>query len=265
MGIASIVQFISAKLGFSVKRGVALQDERYFLWPTLEMVIGTFLEKRNAATFVQIGAYDGVDSDILHSWLERYPLSGVLVEPVPETFEKLLAQCGHRSGLKFENVAISPRGDSQPFYRLYPDYLERARHPVKSRPEPGQLSSFDPQHILKHVPYNGDWHDIIETLEIPCLSLSDLLAKHEIEALDLLLVDAEGADFPILMEHDWESCKPSIVIFEHIHIPRRDREELIGKLIKEGYRWAPSGLNTIAVHESVDLKSGPGDFPTSPL
>ncbi len=262
MGIASIVQFISAKLGFSLKRGVALPDERYFLRPTLEMVLTAYLGANPSARFIQIGASDGKETDIARTWVDAYGLKGILVEPLPEAFSRLVENYGGREGLLFENAAISPGGTPLPFFRLYPDYAKRAKGPIKERPLPDRLSSFDREHILRHVEYNGDWKDIIEEIQIPCLSLAQLVEKHAYSGVEILFVDAEGYDYPILMENDWDKVRPEVILFEHVHIDRKDRERLTKRLIEAGYLWVPVGINTIAVRKDVTLGGEMEEFPT---
>ncbi len=69
---------------------------------------------------------------------------------------------------------------------------------------------------------------------IGCLPLRDLLAKHDLKGADLLKIDIEGGEFPILDED------PSVFqlfkyIFIEIHGDRQKRDQFVGKLRGLGF------------------------------
>src|SRR5687768_9883737 len=71
--------------------------------------------------FVQIGSNDGLGSDPLRQFIIRDHWKGILVEPLPDTFRKLLKNYEgyeHKAELYFENVAISDKNELKTFYYI---------------------------------------------------------------------------------------------------------------------------------------------------
>jgi hypothetical protein len=59
--------------------------------------------------------------------------------------------------------------------------------------------------------------------------------------LDLLQIDAEGADGYILSLFPFDRVKPAIVHWESKHLTTPQREECLDRLVPFGYRFAQSG------------------------
>ena len=56
-------------------------------------------------------------------------------------------------------------------------------------------------------------------VEVDCLPLPDLVAKHDLDRIDLLHVDAEGLDDMIIGQIDFEAgWAPTFLLFEAIHL-----------------------------------------------
>jgi len=51
--------------------------------------------------------------------------------------------------------------------------------------------------------------------KVPCISLNDLLKKHQVAKIDLLQIDTEGHDSEIILNLDFKVIKPKIIHFEH--------------------------------------------------
>ncbi|HET6992529.1 MAG TPA: hypothetical protein VFJ43_14445, partial [Bacteroidia bacterium] len=60
----------------------------------------------NIKTFVQIGSNDGKKNDPLHSYIRKNGWKGILVEPDPANFKKLVSYYSQVNGLIFENLGI---------------------------------------------------------------------------------------------------------------------------------------------------------------
>lgn len=52
-------------------------------------------------------------------------------------------------------------------------------------------------------------------IEHPVVPLEEILAKHQIEKIDLLVVDLEGAEFDVLQTLDFEKHSPAFIIAEY--------------------------------------------------
>jgi hypothetical protein len=68
------------------------------------------------------------------------------------------------------------------------------------------------------------------------MTLSSLLAKHAVQTVDLLQIDAEGYDYEILKTIDFREIKPKIIRFEHAHLGPAEKGECIELLISQDYR-----------------------------
>src|SRR5690242_13997123 len=73
-------------------------------------------------TCLQIGAHDGKRHDPVHRLLIESDWAGILVEPVPRFFEKLVANYNNEDRFIFLNRAIVPseEHESFPFYTVKP-------------------------------------------------------------------------------------------------------------------------------------------------
>ena len=72
---------------------------------------------------VQIGANDGVRFDILRSFLIEFNTNALLVEPIPEYFEKLKNNYKDKKNIVFENSAISINGEHNIMYKVNAEIL----------------------------------------------------------------------------------------------------------------------------------------------
>jgi FkbM family methyltransferase len=55
-----------------------------------------------------------------------------------------------------------------------------------------------------------------ETMKLPSISLADLCRTHEIDRVDFLKIDVEGAERDVLKGSDWSKCRPRIVVLEAV-------------------------------------------------
>ena len=194
----------------------------------LEFVISHLGRPADEFFFVQIGAFDGVGDDWLRTLIASNHWRGILVEPQAEAFRKLQETYADQSQLIFRNVAIGAKTGEVTMYSL--------------RTGPSQVTSFDYQHVVRHLKRTAD----IVQISVPCLTLHDLLAEAGCATLDFLQIDAEGYDAEIIRSIDFLALKPSIIRYEHRNLLERDHSELIELLAEQGYRFMLEDANTIA-------------------
>ena len=179
--------------------------------------------------FVQIGSNDGVVHDPIHVVVRTYGWTGVLVEPIPELFEKLKANYADVPGLAFENAAV---GDRDGCSRLY-GVRARAGDPYWV----DQLSSFDRSTVLSHAAVLEDLESRIVEIPVETLTLPSLVRRHDLTSVDLLHVDVEGFDFEVLRQIDFAAeWAPRFVIFERQHLDRATDARARRMLRHAGYR-----------------------------
>lgn len=193
--------------------------------------------------FVQIGANDGVLQDPLQECIERFKLSGVLVEPQPELFVQLQAKYHSQPGVVTVQAAIGPTDGTRTLYRLNPaaareDWMTGA-------------ASFDRNHLIRHLSPYPDLLEQIESVPVRTLTPNTLLAESAIDRIDALIVDVEGYDFEILKLFDLPRRLPAIVQYEHRHLTQADWEASLEMLVSAGYRISHTFEDTLAARADL--------------
>jgi FkbM family methyltransferase len=183
----------------------------------------------SAFTVVQVGAHDGNLLDPLSVLVRRHRWSGVLVEPNPENFKKLQETYRDHPQIRLEQAAISDQDSTVTLYRPKPL--------PGGEPNPfiGQ-DTLHPENHRKLAWIDGDWQNLIEPIDVPCLTLATLLAKHAVTEIDFFLTDTEGHDLIILDQLDFDSAPPQFLQFEFIHMAKDELKEFTDRLRGHGYK-----------------------------
>lgn len=207
------------------------------------------LQKGHQVHFVQIGSNDGLQGDPLHPFIVSHNWKGILAEPQPPLFEKLVNNyAASRERLFFENIAVSRAPGYFPFYFVDPDN--------KDLPEwLSQLSSFNREVILKHADYYPRIADHIKVINIKTDSFDKMLERNGMENVDLIHIDTEGHDFEILKSIDLDKYKPEIIIYEQKHLAKAEARESVRYLRKKGFRVRLSKSDCIAIRKDLTLKN----------
>jgi FkbM family methyltransferase len=179
-------------------------------------------------TFVQIGANDGVIWDPIHQVVQAAGWSGVLVEPLPVMFERLVANYAGVPGLAFENAAVGTADGTSTMYSV--------------EPRPGDpywvelTASFDLATIVSHGDLAGVEERIVE-VPVASLTLPTLVSRHGLVSIDVMIVDVEGYDYEILKQIDFSSSwAPTFIIYERMHFDRQTDRAARRMLRAAGYR-----------------------------
>ena len=194
--------------------------------PLRYIVAAKILESEDF-TFLQIGAFDGVSGDHIRELVERYHIRGILVEPQKEAFEELTKNYSGNPNLTLVNAAISDADEIRDFYTVSGSV---------------QVASFDKSHLLKHgIPARE-----IATQRVQCFSVKSILHKHGFKKVDLIQIDAEGYDYEIIKTIDLQQLRPSIIMFEQLHLSNHDRDECIATLASHGYHFLVDRMDIVA-------------------
>jgi FkbM family methyltransferase len=201
------------------------------------------------AVFVEIGANDGEQHDHLRPFVLDSAWRGIMVEPVAYVFERLRANYGHIDRIALENSAVAHRDGELPFYHL----RERSADELESLPDwYDALGSFSKEVVLAHEPQIPDVAERLRETSVPTLTFESLLAKHGHEHADLVLIDTEGHDWEIIRNIDLERSGPRLLIYEHFHLSRADRDACLGHLDGTGYLHFEEGFDTFALRAEED-------------
>ena len=232
---------------------------KYRMWKPKKltsMEVSTVLRRysklKKDVKFLQVGSNDGLESDPLREFIIQDRWRGVLVEPLPQTFERLLknyASYENKDDLTFENIAISDKNDVMIFY--YID-AQQANIPEGSA---NKFSSFD-----KNIPLKLKWVypsvvNNIREIKIHTLTLSNLLDKNHLKKnLNLLHVDTEGHDYVILKQLDLKVTRPDIILFENLHLKLKDYKKCVQELRANDYILFEQNLDTLAIQKEFKVK-----------
>jgi len=83
------------------------------------------------------------------------------------------------------------------------------------------IASLDRNHLVKHLPAGYDC--IIEETSVESVTVKELLNRNQIRQIDLLHIDAEGYDWIILRQFDFNLIRPRIVLFERKHLNKKTK------------------------------------------
>lgn len=199
----------------------------------LPFVVAHELMQNPELTFLQIGAFDGVADDDLRDLITMYRLRGVLVEPQPAAFARLERTYRDQPQVTLLQAAIAEREGTRELYCR--------------RGEASMAASFDRDHLLRH----GIPEDEIVAQPVACQTVESALRAAGLNHVDLLQIDAEGYDWPIIRSIDFAALRPAVVRFEYRHMRPRDADACLEFLAAHGYRFLIEPRDIIA-HLAVE-------------
>jgi FkbM family methyltransferase len=179
--------------------------------------------------YLYIGANDGVMSDTIMKYVEKYNWRGILVEPVPYVMEELKKNFKHLKHQTYEQVAISESNGSR---KLYP-FRKTAHQPIFAQ----LLHSFSKQSLLDtHISWGINKENDIIAIDVPTTTVTTLLEKHKVKQLDLLVIDTEGYDYTIIKSINLDVIRPTFIKFESMHMSPSELEELDKLFVNHDYK-----------------------------
>ena len=197
-----------------------------------DVVCRRMIETHPALTFVQVGAYDGTTHDPLAKYIARYHWRGILIEPQASLADRLREMYAGNDRVIVAQVAIDRTAGTRSIFSVDP-----ARTPKWA----SALASFDRSHLVKHAAMIPGLEEMITQENVQCLPFSDVLPRLGSDDVDILQIDAEGADARILSLFPFAEVRPAIVHWEIAHLSREDRAATLHRLASFGYRFSESG------------------------
>ncbi len=234
MNLKAIIKKSFQSFGYDIIRYV---PDVIHPFDVLPLLVRERLAENKNFFFVQVGANDGIHDDPLRKLVLEHHLAGLLVEPLPDFFDKLVANYSDCPGLIFENVAIGDKPGKIPIYRVKRDAdVPKYWH---------SMASFSKAHLINE----GIGEHLIESLNVSVATIPDLFSRHRIKDIDLLQVDTEGFDFVIIKAVLDAGFLPHIINYEHCHLPPHVQFACKTLLKECGYRFIDVGKDTVAVLE----------------
>jgi len=188
------------KFGFLRRRDKRLKS-RYFALDDLDRKLERYIDF-DGGFFIETGGNDGIaQSNTLY--FERYRgWRGLLVEPIPE----LAWRCRlFRPGAVTVNAALGTfeqRGSRVAM--TYCNLMSTVDGAMRSKEEEQSHINAGAA-VQKVTPYR---------LTVPCLALTDILARYEIGRIDLLSLDVEGYEDNVLRGIDFTRFRPRYMLVE---------------------------------------------------
>ncbi len=195
--------------------------------------LGSFL--RTGITFVQVGANNGRDS--LSVLIKEFGWSGLLVEPHPGVFPRLLENYKGHPNLIFENVAIDPDRDSVKL-----NFIKKPKRD-KTWKSSTRWSTVRTDRIL-----GRKGKEVFGSINCKAHTLDVLLRKHGIEKLDWLMIDVEGHDYQVLRSIDLDKYHPGVIIYEEAHLSKEESAQAKDLLASHSYTvYRMDHMNQLAI------------------
>ena len=163
-----------------------------------ELIIRDFFQDRRDGFFLDVGCAWPIKDNNTYYLEDRLGWSGIGIDALPEYAKKWHRQ-RHRSRF-FNYIVTDHSGTTETFYRSKLLGISAIRPPV------------DPQqHATK-----------AEVIEIPTITLNELLDQNGVKTIDLLSMDIEEAEPLALAGFDIERFKPQLACVE-AHTTTRDK------------------------------------------
>jgi FkbM family methyltransferase len=199
---------------------------------------------RKEIFFIQVGAHDGRSNDSVYPFAREIGWHGILVEPVPYLFDRLVDNYYGASGIALENVALAEHNGRKCFYRL--------RETTDLLPSwYDQIGSLDLGTVLSHRSVIPNIEDYLLKEEVECLTFETLITRHQVSKIDLILLDTEGYDLNIMKMIDLQRFRPELIIYEQKHLSPADKSAASLLLRSHGYVVHPIGMNNAATRTAI--------------
>lgn len=169
-----------------------------------------FMAAVNAAAggkvfYVQVGAHDGRLADPVFAVAKENGWRGLLIEPHPAYFAGLRHRYRNRKGFTLRQVGISDAEGVLPLFHLDEDLAEQFPRWVRG------CASFDRRRIVEQVRVGCALRglvyrdDMVTKTDVPVRRLDAVLAEENITSADLLVIDVEGHELPVMASADLAS------------------------------------------------------------
>eukprot|EP00240_Pyramimonas_obovata_P012776 CAMPEP_0118925150 /NCGR_PEP_ID=MMETSP1169-20130426/3072_1 /TAXON_ID=36882 /ORGANISM="Pyramimonas obovata, Strain CCMP722" /LENGTH=258 /DNA_ID=CAMNT_0006866365 /DNA_START=333 /DNA_END=1106 /DNA_ORIENTATION=+ len=213
---------------------------------TLEDVLHKLSAHNKNFIAIQVGAHIGFTAnDPVHDLAIQYNWSGVLLEPVPQLYEKLVHNYLSRwpsCPFRFENAAIGATTGTERFYIRKNADFNRAED-LGGAGLRTQMGSLRRTFGKKGIP-----------VTVNTITVQDLFRKHSISHVDYLQIDAEGMDSLVVGQVPFDRIKPQVIQYERKHLQHAEGSETVRTLRLHGYviqEGGPPDFDVLAVHKDA--------------
>jgi FkbM family methyltransferase len=205
-----------------------------------------------------VGANDGRINDPVHDLVRRHlgaQTDMILFEPQTRLHPHLAESYAFHPSVTISAAAVGAPGRTV-LHAIHPDHWARARPWYAAGwPDwraPTGVTSLDRDHVLawvrKYLPHLKDPASALERLEVDCAPLPALLAGlGRPPRIDVLQIDAEGADDTVIYNADLARTRPGVILAEVAHLDTGRRDRLFAHLTGHGYLLGRSQRDLLAI------------------
>lgn len=194
-------------------------------------------ESLSAITFLQVGAHDGISHDPLYPLIKHWGWAGARVEPHPVYFATLQKQ--NLPNVELVQAAITSEDGTLDLYSINPE--------LPKLPDwTAGLTTTSREKILQSCQLLNLPESAILSVKVDGLTWKSLFVRLSHFPVNLLCLDVEGMDIPLLHLWNWQQHRPRVVFFEHARAESEERHKLYETLTNHGYEICTEGVDTAA-------------------
>ena len=183
--------------------------------PVDKILYDNYFAEVRGGVFIEAGAFDGVEESCCKAFEEFLDWTGVNVEPSPFTFDLLKAN--RPTAINVRGALSDHDGDATFTNALHPERGARFGN--------GSLGHTD-AHIDELVTAGCTF----ETFEVETMRYDTLLKRHEIDHVDLFVLDVEGHELSVLRGMVGTQVWPRVFCIEHGNIGVESLQEYLTPL-----------------------------------
>ncbi|MGE0932113.1 FkbM family methyltransferase [Peijinzhouia sedimentorum] len=204
------------------------------------LVHSLFFANTKNGFFLDIGAHDGVSFSNTFFFETHLNWKGICVEPIPEVYQKLVK---NRNCI-YVNACIDSKNGTLKFTRVkgYGEMLS------------GISDKYDQKHKERINKTLKQFGGEIEEFEVNSVTVMSLVEKYNLDRIDLMNVDTEGNEWPIIQTFPFDILKPKVILVENNY----NDNNIKNFLVEKGYTFCVNHGDDIFYHGklpiSADLK-----------
>jgi hypothetical protein len=115
-----------------------------------------------------------------------------------------------------------------------------------SNPDSSKIASFDKTHVENFIRLWDKPPAALVVERVPCRTVRSLLAEHELEKIDIAVIDVEGMDDVVCEQLLDLDRPPALIKFEYSNLQLAKTIALMKRLTVMGYAFVRGGLDITA-------------------
>tara|TARA_Y100000310_G_C20675993_1_gene813056 strand:+ start:1746 stop:2531 length:786 start_codon:yes stop_codon:yes gene_type:complete len=194
-------------------------------------------------TLLQIGANDGVQDDLVSSFIKKSKIRSILLEPVPSLYEELVKNYASYENVECYNCGIASYTGKKNITTVdYENFCKDWESKEWGSPPiwANGLSTYDETKNCLGGPFgveatNKEIRAFKTEVETDVFTLPDFLNTHGIDRIDIYESDAEGYDCLIFDQLDLKEYSPFLILAETHSHKLKEIRNMRAKLLRHKY------------------------------